>query len=250
MKVYPDVPAKRHATVVGDIAVACLLVLFASLAWPCTARSTALPYSEPGYARAAPRCKEGLRSAADRVNGVPLVGGSLADALQGAGRQSGGRVAALGRQGEEDVHRLALILGLVVFALPTILVLALLLPRRVRQIKQLTAAERVLTDPDDPQRRRVLAMRAAFGLPYGTLVAYTPDPLGDIVQNRYDALVQAAMDEAGIRHPPTTRLRSPAIPEVTRLHAPNPLPDERTGSADMTIENCPTSCNPYNPALP
>ena len=126
--------------------------------------------------------QSGFGSAADQVKGVPLVGGSLADALQGAGRQSGGRVAALGRQGEEDVHRLALILGLVVFALPTILLLALLLPRRVRQIRQLTAAERVLTDPDDPQRRRVLAMRAAFGLPYGTLVAYTADPLGDIVQ--------------------------------------------------------------------
>ena len=82
--------------------------------------------------------------------------------------------------------------------------LALLLPRRVRQIRQLTAADRVLTDPNDPQRRQVLAMRAAFGLPYGTLVAYTPDPLGDIVQNRYDELVQAATDDAGIRHSPDT----------------------------------------------
>lgn len=202
VKVYPDVPAKRHATVVGDIAVACLLVLFASFGLAVHGAVDSLAVLGTGVREGGTSVQRGFGSAADRVNGVPLVGGSLADALQGAGRQSGGRVAALGRQGEEDVHRLALILGLVVFALPTILVLALLLPRRVRQIKQLTAAERVLTDPDDPQRRRVLAMRAAFGLPYGTLVAYTPDPLGDIVQNRYDALVQAAMDEAGIRHPP------------------------------------------------
>jgi hypothetical protein len=201
MKFYPDVPAKRHGTVLGDLAVVCLVVVFAGFGLGVHGAVDRLAVLGTGVRDGGNSVQSGFGSAADQVKGVPLVGGSLADALHGAGQQSGGRVAALGKQGEEDVHHLALILGLVVFALPTILLLALVLPRRVRQIRQLTAAEMVLTDPDDPQRRRALAMRAAFGLPYGTLVAYTPDPLGDIVQNRYDALVQAAMDDAGIRHP-------------------------------------------------
>jgi hypothetical protein len=201
VKIYPDVPAKRRTAALRDIAVVGLLVLFASFGLAVHGAVDSLAVLGTGVRDGGTSVQRGFGSGAEQVKGVPLVGGSLADALQGAGRQSGGRVAALGRRGEEDVHRLALILGLVVFALPTILVLALLLPRRVWQIRQLTAAESVLTHPDDPQRRRVLAMRAAFGLPYGTLVAYTPDPLGDIVQDRYDALVQAAMDDAGIRLP-------------------------------------------------
>jgi hypothetical protein len=101
------------------------------------------------------------------------------------------------------VHHLALVLGFVVFALPAILVLALFLPRRVRQIKQLTAAARVLAYPNDPERVRLLAMRAAFALPYATLAAYTSDPFGDLSRGGYDALVLAALDDAGVRSPLT-----------------------------------------------
>jgi hypothetical protein len=56
-------------------------------------------------------------------------------------------------------------------------------------------------DASDPERRRLLAMRAAFGLPYGTLIGYTRDPLGDLADARYDSLVSAALDDAGIRQP-------------------------------------------------
>src|SRR5215211_2636570 len=55
--------------------------------------------------------------------------------------------------------------------------------------------ERVL-DGGDP---RLVAMRAAFSLPYGTLLAYTEDPLGDLRRERYDALLAAAFEEAGLR---------------------------------------------------
>ena len=44
-------------------------------------------------------------------------------------------------------------------------------------------------------------MRAAFGLPYLTLLGYTSDPLGDLVAENIDPLVAAALDDAGIRRP-------------------------------------------------
>jgi hypothetical protein len=59
----------------------------------------------------------------------------------------------------------------------------------------------VLVGTSDPERRRLLAMRAAFGLSYGALLAYTRDPLGDLADGRYDPLVAAALDDAGIRPP-------------------------------------------------
>jgi hypothetical protein len=57
----------------------------------------------------------------------------------------------------------------------------------------------LLRGSDDPQRRRVLAQRAAFSLPYGRLLQYTEDPLGDLAAERYDPLVAAALDDAGLR---------------------------------------------------
>jgi len=140
-------------------------------------------------------------TAAGAVDGIPVVGGRLAGALQGAGEQSGGNVAALGKNGSDAVHHLALLLGLLTFFVPAVLLLIAMLPGRVKQIRQLTAAEQVLVDTHDPERRRLLAMRAAFGLPYGTLLGYTKDPLGDLSAGRHDALVDAALDDAGIRRP-------------------------------------------------
>ena len=50
-----------------------------------------------------------------------------------------------------------------------------------------------------PERRRLLAMRAAFGLPYGELLRFTKDPLGDTEAGRYDALVATKLEQAGLR---------------------------------------------------
>jgi hypothetical protein len=54
-------------------------------------------------------------------------------------------------------------------------------------------------DLEDPERRRLLAMRAAFGLPFRELLPYTRDPFGDLAEGRYDALVEAALADVGLR---------------------------------------------------
>ncbi len=146
--------------------------------------------------------QNGFNSAAGAVGGIPFVGDRLSHALESAGQGSGGNVAALGQSGVDKVHELALLLGLIVFALPTVIVLLVMVPPRIRQIRQLGAANAALVDTHDPERRRLLAMRAAFGLSYLTLLGYTKDPLGDLAAGRYDPLVAAALDDVGIRPPP------------------------------------------------
>ena len=51
---------------------------------------------------------------------------------------------------------------------------------------------------DDAERRRLLATRAAFHLPFGTLLRHTRDPLGDLAAGRHDALVAAELEDAGL----------------------------------------------------
>ena len=115
----------------------------------------------------------------------------------------GDPVEELGRSGESRVHRLANLLGFLTFALPAAVLLAFALPRRVREVRVLNAAERVLSRGD----ARTVAMRAAFSLPYGALLAHTRDPLGDLAAERYEGLVAAALEDAGLRPPPTRRVR-------------------------------------------
>jgi hypothetical protein len=128
-----------------------------------------------------------------------VIGDDLAEGLRGAGEGSGGEVAELGREGEENVHQLADILGLVTFALPALLLLSQWVPGRTAQIRKQREAAVVLADGPSPERRRLLAMRAAFSLPYGHLLRYTKDPIGDLEDGRYDALVAAALEDAGLR---------------------------------------------------
>ncbi len=203
LKLYPDVPAKRRSTILRDLT---LLVLVAFFAWTGLKVYDAvddLAVLGSGVEQAGLSVQSGFGSAADAVDGIPLVGGSLSGALQDAGQGSGGNVAAIGQRGKDEVHQLALLLGLVVFALPTMLLLAIMVPPRVRQIRLLRAANAALVDTQDPERRRLLAMRAAFGLSYVTLVRYTRDPLGDLAAGRYDPLVAAALEDVGIRRPTT-----------------------------------------------
>jgi hypothetical protein len=165
MRFYPDIRARRANTLVRDVLVLILLVVFAWLGLRVHATVDKLAV-----------LGEGVRKAG---GAVPLVGDPVED---------------LGKRGEDDVHRLATLLGLLTFLLPALAVLARFLPARVAQVRKLTAAERVLRGGD----ARLVAMRAAFSLPYGQLLGYTRDPLGDLAEERYDALVAAALEDAGL----------------------------------------------------
>ena len=199
MRLYPELRGPRARALVADIASIALLLLFAWAGLKVHDSVDRLAVLGEGVQATGSVVTDGFDSAADAVDGTPVVGGELADGLRSAGEESGGEVSDLGQQGEDNVHRLADILGVVTFALPALLLLTQWLPGRALQIRKLRAASEVLGDRATPERRRLLAMRAAFSLPYGQLLAYTPDPLGDLEDGRYDALVAAALEDAGLK---------------------------------------------------
>ena len=199
MRLYPELSVPRNRAMVADLASIILLVLFAWAGLQVHDAVDRLAVLGEGVEASGSAVSDGFEGAADAVDGAPVVGDDIADGLRSAGEGSGGEVEELGRSGEDSAHDLANLLGFVTFALPALLVLTRWLPGRIDQVRKLRAASNVLGDRATPERRRLLAMRAAFSLPYWQLLQYTRDPLGDLEDGRYDALVAAALEDAGLR---------------------------------------------------
>lgn len=172
LRFYPDIPHRRLTALVQDAA---FLLVLALLAWiGLRVHDTVDKLAVLGH---------GVREIGDNV---PLVGGPVKD---------------LGERGENNVHHLANLLGVVTFVIPAALIVWHYLPDRLAQIRKLTAATRVLGPGLEPDRLEAVAMRAAFSLPYSQLLRYTKDPLGDLASGRYEALLAAVLDDAGLRGP-------------------------------------------------
>jgi hypothetical protein len=198
VRIYPDPRPQRVDLLARDLATILALVIFGLIALKVHDAVDKLAVLGDGVESAGNAVTGGFDSAADAVDGTPLVGGQIGDALRGAGEGSGGEVADLGRGGAGAAHDLANLLGILFFALPAALLLLWVLPPRIRQIRRLNAAAKAVGELS-PERRRLLAMRAAFGLPYGELLRFTKDPLGDLEAGRYDALVAAELEQVGLQ---------------------------------------------------
>ena len=198
MKLYPDLSRPRTATIAGDAAVLAAILVFAWLGtFVHGAVEELLPISD-GVQSAGRSVEGALNDAGEAVGGAPVVGGDVKDALQEAGRGTGGEAIRAGRTGEDGIRSLANVLGWLTFLVPVALLLSRVLPPRVAQVRRLTSAARVLDHPDDAERRQLLAQRAAFGLPYATLVRHTRDPIGDLAAGRLEPLIAAIREDAGL----------------------------------------------------
>jgi hypothetical protein len=196
---YPDLPDQRRAQIRRDVVSGLLLVFFCWCGFQVHDTVSSLSALGEGVRSAGTAVEDGFASVGGAVEGIPIVGDDLADALDGVGAGTGGNLADLGQTGVDAVERTALLAGLAAALLPSAVLLVAVLPRRIRGIREMTAA-RSMTDLslDDPEHRRLLAMRAAFGLPFRDLLPHTRDPFGDLAAGRYDALVAAALAEVGL----------------------------------------------------
>ena len=198
MRLYPDTPDDRGRAVARDALTILALIVLAWLAIKVHNAVDDLAVLGTGVRESGEVVKNGFEAAGDAVEGVPVVGGEVGDALRDAGQGTGGEVAEAGREGEERVRDLADLLGWLFFGVPAAILLATTLPTRIRQMRELNASERLL-DTSSEERRRLVAMRAAFSLPATELARHTKDPIGDLAAGRYDPLIAAAYDQAGLR---------------------------------------------------
>jgi hypothetical protein len=201
MRIYPDTPNARGRAVARDSLTLLALFVLGWLALKVHNAVDDLAVLGTGVRDSGEAVEDGFGAAADAVSGLPVVGGEVGDALRDAGSGTGGEVADAGRAGEERVHDLANLLGFLFFAIPASILLLTTLPGRIRQVRELNAAQRLLAEPASEERRRLIAMRAAFSLPARDLVRHTKDPIGDLETERYDALITAAYAAEGLAPP-------------------------------------------------
>jgi hypothetical protein len=196
MRFYPAAPRPRRVTLALDALVLATLLLFAKLGLEVHDAVDELSEIGRGVEAAGGSVQRALTQAADGVQGVPLVGGELADQLRRAGATASGEALTAGREGQERVHELARTLGWLTFVIPAVLVIAQYAPPRIGQVRRLTAAAQLM--PAGSAHPQLLAMRAAFSLPYPDLLRHTSDPFGDLERGEYDGLVAAALEDAGL----------------------------------------------------
>jgi hypothetical protein len=201
MRLYPETPDDRGRAVSRDALTLLTLLVLAWLALKVHNAVDDLAVLGTGVRDSGEAVQGGFSAAADAADGIPVVGGDVSDALREAGSGTGGEVAQAGRDGEERVHDLANLLGALFFAIPASILLITTLPGRIRQVRELTAASKLLAEPTSAERRELIAMRAAFSLPARDLVRHTKDPIGDLATGRYDGLIEAAYAAEGLTPP-------------------------------------------------
>jgi hypothetical protein len=141
---------------------------------------------------------DNLADAGRKVGRVPLVGDELTAPFSRAA-EAARSLAEAGREQQEIVGNLALVLALLMVAVPLGLVLFVWLPRRVRWMRRAGVAAGVR---DQPAGRDLLALRALASRPLQELTRLGPDVArswraGDA--STVDALAALELKDLGLR---------------------------------------------------
>jgi hypothetical protein len=201
MKLYADRPTRVLGQLLGDLVVVILVYLAVRLGRGAYEKVAAL--AAPGRdAEDAARSTAGtMRDAAGNVDGTPLVGDAVAKpftALAATSRQ----LAESAQAYQDSVERLAVLTGVLVAAVPVVLLLAIWLPRRVAWVVEASAASRLVRRA--PGAADLLAVRALARQPLRELARLDPSVVqgwraGDPAATA--SLARLELAELGLREP-------------------------------------------------
>lgn len=174
MTLYADLAARRSRQVAGDLLLLLWVVTWVKLA--SVVRDATLGLAEPGErtADAAGGLASQLRDAGSALGGLPLLGEGVRAPFDGAG-DAADEIAAAGTSQVAAVESLAIWLGLLVGAIPILVLLAVYLPPRVRFVREATAARAFVDSGADLQ---LFALRAMANQPMHLLARISDDPVG------------------------------------------------------------------------
>jgi len=141
---------------------------------------------------------DNLADAGGKVNRVPLVGDQLVKPFNGAA-SAARAIAEAGRQQQQVVHQMSVVLAIVAVAVPLALVVFLWLPLRLRWMRRAGVASVVRAEPAG---RDLLALRALASRPLNELTRLGPDIAqswrnGDAAA--VDALAELELRRLGLR---------------------------------------------------
>lgn len=174
MKLYADLPGRRTAQILSDLFALGWVVLWV---WAGRfVRDATLDLRKPaeGLTSAGGSFSQNMSGASEQLQRVPGIGDDLARPFTSASG-TGQQLAQAGRDLGVAVDRLALVLGILIAAIPILVVCGLWLALRVRFVRRATAAQRFVDADADLD---LFALRAMARQPMHKLAAISDDPAG------------------------------------------------------------------------
>jgi hypothetical protein len=198
MKLYSDYPARRSAQIAADLVALGIIV---AAVWGGTlvyAAIAVLAAFGKTIEDAGNGFEDTMADAGDTLGGVPLIGPGIRqpfDAASGAGTL----LAQAGQAQQDLVMTAALTIGIVVAAIPILLVLWIWLRRRLSWARRATEARNLSRLPDG---RDLLALRALVNADSRELHDIDHEPVDAWRRGEkkvVKALAQLELREAGVR---------------------------------------------------
>lgn len=147
--------------------------------------------------------------------GIPILTKFLVDAANALQHYSGDPLISAGQNIHDAIVKVAIVLALLVALPPILLVLLPYSGWRWRDMRETGAALAFVRIAAMTGRaeaaRAVLAYRAVSTLSFRQLMSASADPVGDLVEHRYEGLASAMLKRAGLD---PTRLPPPDLPEL------------------------------------
>lgn len=198
MKVYSDYPARRTAQITADLVAIGLIAVFVWAGVIVYGAIAVLAAFGKSIEDAGNGFEETMADAGDTLGGVPLIGGGIRqpfDAASGAGTL----LAQAGQAQQDLVFTAATIIGVVVAAIPILLVLWIWLRRRASWARRATEARNLSRLPDGQD---LLALRALVNADFRELHDIHGEPVDAWRRGEKKivrALAQLELREAGVR---------------------------------------------------
>jgi hypothetical protein len=204
MRIYPDLYSRRFGWMLADLAMVAWIYLCVRAGLWVNNLILQLDALAQGVINAGKTFDSWILSFQQGVpNGVPYVSDFLHRTAEALKVHSGDSLISAGQAGSHGIHQLALILAIIVTAVPLLFALLIWLPRRVRLIYDMQGVHitlrRALSRPElTPQMLEILAGRAIYTLPYHQLLAYSRNPAEDWYLRRFEPLARAELERHGL----------------------------------------------------
>ena len=216
LKLYPDRRWPALVRVLSDTASFVWTVAWAYLGWLIYSTVMGLEVIADGITNTGLTFNQWIAAFRKAVpGGIPILTKFLQDTADTLQHYSGNQLVAAGHNIHDAILKTAITLALLVALPPILLVLVPYLSWRWRDIRETGAALAfvriaAVTGRADAARA-VLAYRAVSTLSFRQLMRASADPVGDLVEHRYERLASAMLRRAGLD---PKRLPPPELPEL------------------------------------
>ncbi|MFD3658867.1 hypothetical protein [Streptomyces sp. NPDC058620] len=195
MRLYAQTPARRCRQVLADLIAATLI--YAAVKLALAVRDAIMRLADPGRKAedAGTSLSDGLVDAGDAASKVPFVGDQLKKPLRSAA-EAGTGLADAGRSLQDTVGQVATLTTVALIVIPTVFVLLLWLPPRLRWIRRSAVTRRIAAGAGGAD---LLALRVLAGPPRELAALPTPPGGFAAAWRRGDEQVIADLAAIGLR---------------------------------------------------